>query len=68
MQIPVSEAIKKYEIHPGMKNMKNLLGGKNRKFSFIFERRKKSLAEIFKLHRRKLYTNISNLFSLTSII
>ena len=49
---PVFNTIKKYEHHP-IKKKKRFIGGKDLKFSFIFETKNKILAEIHNLDNKK---------------
>ena len=50
---PVFNAIKKYENHPSIKKIKQFMSGKDLKFTFIFETKKKILAEIHNLDNKK---------------
>ena len=50
---PVFSAIEKNENHPSTKHIKNVMSGKDLKFSFIFETTNKILAEIHNLDKKK---------------
>ena len=50
---PVFNAIKKYEDHPSIKKIKLFMSGKDLKFSFNFETKNKTLAEIHNLDKKK---------------
>ena len=49
---PTFNATKKYENHPSIKHVKSFIGGKDLKYSFIFET-KKILTEIHNLDNKK---------------
>ena len=50
---PVFNAIKKYEYHPSKKKIKHFMSGKDLQFSFNFETKNKTLAEIHNLDNKK---------------
>ena len=61
---PVFNAIKKYEDHPSVKEIKHFMSGKDLQFSFNFETKNKILTEIHELDKkslsRKWYTGENN--------
>ena len=50
---PVFNAIKKYEDHPSIKQIKHFMSGKNLQFSFSFQTKNKILAEIRNPDKKK---------------